>query len=67
MNNIQSPSQNCQQCHGKGYHEADLKNLGKGTIERHIVNCLHPTCKNGKVDPELKRIYVESWQNWGKA
>lgn len=56
---------NCQQCKGEGHHHAKIMNLGTKQIEDHIVICLNPTCKNGKVDPELSKAYHEGWRVWG--
>jgi hypothetical protein len=57
---------NCQQCNGKGYHSAQIMNNGTRQLEEHIVSCLHPTCKDGKVDQQLLAAYRLSWTNWGK-
>lgn len=59
--NSQKQTQQCQQCKGKGYYHANLKNLGTKTLESHIVPCDNPTCKNGVVDPVLKQAYYQIW------
>ena len=56
----------CQQCKGKGWHYMNLRNGRNSVLNENIVSCLHPCCKNGKVDAEMSRVYRESWQNYGK-
>lgn len=51
----------CQQCKGRGYHEANIFNLGTREWVDSIVTCMHPTCVLGFV--ELK----DDPRHWPRA
>jgi hypothetical protein len=56
----------CQQCNGKGYHTAILRNPGgqenHGMGSSQIVSCMQEFCENGIVDMDK---YHRSWRNYG--
>lgn len=42
----------CTRCGGRGYHYANVKNLGTLDMEEHIVSCMQPGCVRGTWDRE---------------
>jgi hypothetical protein len=59
---VVQPQEDCQQCKGRGGHYAMLTNHGDHTVTLQYVQCLHPTCNRGKVDPALSEAYHASWR-----
>ena len=47
---------NCAFCHGVGYHEAKIKNLGTLEMEDHTVPCDH--CED---NPRCYMVFVRNW------
>lgn len=56
----------CQKCKGRGHYSGNLYDLGKREmVYFNYIQCDHPTCKNGFVDPELCKEQHRQILSWG--